>query len=338
MGKGGVGKTTVAASIGSVFAELRPGRPRGGDRRRYRVREARQPRRPPGAGLLLGVGGRPASGDVRRRAQSGGEQLGRLVRPGRRGDASTPPGTRSGDLPGGPPRGSTGISPMSIVDCSSTMDTPVTQEVLRDLDALVVVSSPWVDGAAAAGQTMDWLAARGLTGLLQRTVIVLNDSDGHADTRTRFDSGATVFESGPGGRRGALRRASATGRRHRPSRASVAFPRGVASSRSRPHSPSTSLRAMTATGSVTERCVALSSSWLDQRFDSRTACRRHRLPLLQQQVMSSSETPAAWAVSRIVRLAPRRAAYSRCPTVAPRRTRGPQHDFVVAGCAPHSAP
>jgi MinD-like ATPase involved in chromosome partitioning or flagellar assembly len=32
---------------------------------------------------------------------------------------------------------------------------------------------------------MDWLAARGLTGLLQRTVIVLNDSDGHADKRTR---------------------------------------------------------------------------------------------------------------------------------------------------------
>ena len=32
---------------------------------------------------------------------------------------------------------------------------------------------------------MDWLAARGLTNLLQRTVIVLNDSDGHADKRTR---------------------------------------------------------------------------------------------------------------------------------------------------------
>jgi MinD-like ATPase involved in chromosome partitioning or flagellar assembly len=74
---------------------------------------------------------------------------------------------------------------ISIVDCSSTMDAPVTQEVLRDLDALIVVSSPWVDGAAAAGQTMDWLAARGLTNLLHRTVIVLNDSDGHADKRTR---------------------------------------------------------------------------------------------------------------------------------------------------------
>ena len=76
---------------------------------------------------------------------------------------------------------------ISIVDCSSTMDSPVTQEVLRDLDALIVVSSPWVDGAAAAGQTMDWLAARGLTGLLQRTVIVLNDSDARSDGRVRLN-------------------------------------------------------------------------------------------------------------------------------------------------------
>ena len=74
---------------------------------------------------------------------------------------------------------------ISIIDCGSTMDTPVTQEVLRDLDALIVVTSPWADGAAAAGQTLDWLADRGLTGLLQRTVVVLNDSDGHADRRTR---------------------------------------------------------------------------------------------------------------------------------------------------------
>jgi MinD-like ATPase involved in chromosome partitioning or flagellar assembly len=74
---------------------------------------------------------------------------------------------------------------ISVVDCGSIVDSPVTQEVVRDLDALIVVSSPWVDGASAAGQTMEWLADRGLTGLLHRTVVVLNDSDGHADKRTR---------------------------------------------------------------------------------------------------------------------------------------------------------
>ena len=74
---------------------------------------------------------------------------------------------------------------ISIIDCGSTIDSPITLEVLRDLDALLVVSSPWVDAASAAGQTMEWLANRGYTGLLHRTVVVLNDSDGHADNRTR---------------------------------------------------------------------------------------------------------------------------------------------------------
>jgi hypothetical protein len=32
---------------------------------------------------------------------------------------------------------------------------------------------------------MEWLANRGYTGLQHRTVVVLNDSDGHADKRTR---------------------------------------------------------------------------------------------------------------------------------------------------------
>ncbi len=74
---------------------------------------------------------------------------------------------------------------ISVVDCGSTMDSAVTAEVLRDLDALIVVSNPWVDAASAAGQTMEWLANHGYTGLLHRTVVVLNDSDGHADRRTR---------------------------------------------------------------------------------------------------------------------------------------------------------
>jgi len=90
---------------------------------------------------------------------------------------------------------------ISIIDCGSSMDAPVTQEVLRDLDALIVVSSPWADGASAAAKTMEWLAEHGCAGLLQHTVVVLNDSDGHADKRTRWvlahqflDRGQTVVE------------------------------------------------------------------------------------------------------------------------------------------------
>ncbi|WP_244903242.1 MinD/ParA family ATP-binding protein, partial [Mycobacterium asiaticum] len=74
---------------------------------------------------------------------------------------------------------------ISVIDCGSTMDAAVTQEVLRDLDALIVVSSPWADGAAAAAKTVEWLSDHDLGDLLQRSVVVLNDSDGHADKRTR---------------------------------------------------------------------------------------------------------------------------------------------------------
>ncbi|OBJ13367.1 MinD/ParA family ATP-binding protein [Mycobacterium colombiense] len=74
---------------------------------------------------------------------------------------------------------------ISVVDCGSTMDSPLTGEVLRDLDALIVVSSPWADGASAAARTMEWLADQGLDTLLRHTIVVLNDSDGHADKRTR---------------------------------------------------------------------------------------------------------------------------------------------------------
>jgi MinD-like ATPase involved in chromosome partitioning or flagellar assembly len=45
---------------------------------------------------------------------------------------------------------------ISLIDCGSTMDSPVTQQVLADLDALIVVSSPWLDGASAARHWIGW--------------------------------------------------------------------------------------------------------------------------------------------------------------------------------------
>jgi len=39
--------------------------------------------------------------------------------------------------------------------------------------------------ARRGGPDDDWLADSGFTGLLHRTVVVLNDSDGHADRKTR---------------------------------------------------------------------------------------------------------------------------------------------------------
>jgi MinD-like ATPase involved in chromosome partitioning or flagellar assembly len=184
MGKGGVGKTTVSASIGSVFAELRQDDrvvAIDADTAFGKLGSRVDPRTQGSYWELAADQHLETFADIRNRV--GNNAAGLFVLAGE----GTPARRRVLD-PAIYREAASRLDryfTISIVDCSSTMDTPVTQEVLRDLDALVVVSSPWVDGAAAAGQTLDWLAARGLTGLLQRTVVVLNDSDGHADKRTR---------------------------------------------------------------------------------------------------------------------------------------------------------
>jgi MinD-like ATPase involved in chromosome partitioning or flagellar assembly len=184
LGKGGAGKTSVAASIGSLFAELRPqdhivaiDADTAFGRLGYRVD-------PRSASSFWGL-----TSD--KNLRSFADVVGRLGR--------NPAGLHvlGGEPASGPRRV---LDPaiyreaarrldrhftISVIDCGSTMDSPVTQEVLRDLDALVVVSSPWADGASAAARTMEWLSERRLTSLLHHTIVVLNDSDGHADKRTR---------------------------------------------------------------------------------------------------------------------------------------------------------
>jgi MinD-like ATPase involved in chromosome partitioning or flagellar assembly len=184
MGKGGVGKTTVSACVGSVFAELRYDDrvvAIDADTAFGKLGSRVDPKAPGSYWELASDQHLESFADVR--ARVGNNAAGLFVLAGE----ATP--ARRRVLDAAIYREATSrldrYFTISIIDCSSTMDSPVTQELLRDLDALIVVSSPWMDGAAAAGQTMDWLAARGLTGLLQRTVIVLNDSDGHANKRSR---------------------------------------------------------------------------------------------------------------------------------------------------------
>jgi MinD-like ATPase involved in chromosome partitioning or flagellar assembly len=184
MGKGGVGKTTVSACIGSVFAELRYDDrvvAIDADTAFGKLGSRVDPKAQGSYWELASDQHLESFADVR--ARVGNNAAGLFVLAGE----ATP--ARRRVLDAAIYREATSrldrYFTISIIDCSSTMDSPVTQEVLRDLDALLVVSSPWIDGAAAAGQTMDWLAARGLNNLLHRTVIVLNDSDGHADKRTR---------------------------------------------------------------------------------------------------------------------------------------------------------
>ena len=183
-GKGGVGKTTVAVSVGSIFAELRQDDrvvAIDADTAFGKLGSRIDPNAAGSYWELAADEHLDTFADVRSRV--GNNPAGLFVLAG---ESST---ARRRVLDPAIYREATARLDrhftISIVDCGSTMDSAIAQEVLRDLDALIVVSSPWVDGASAAGQTMEWLANRGYTGLLHRTVVVLNDSDGHADKRTR---------------------------------------------------------------------------------------------------------------------------------------------------------
>lgn len=184
MGKGGVGKTTVSACIGSVLAELRQDDrvvAVDADTAFGKLGSRVDPKAQGSYWELASDQHLETFADIR--SLVGNNAAGLFVLAGE----ATPARRRVLD-PAIYREATTRLDrhfTISVVDCSSTMDAPVTQEALRDLDALVVVSSPWVDGAAAAGQTLDWLAARGLNALLHRTIVVVNDSDGHADKRTR---------------------------------------------------------------------------------------------------------------------------------------------------------
>jgi MinD-like ATPase involved in chromosome partitioning or flagellar assembly len=184
LGKGGVGKSTIAASVGSVFAELR------NDDRVVAIDADTA------FGKLASRIDPSASGsywelasdrhlfsfaDIRSRV--GANKAGLFVLAGEAATAHRrvldPEIYRDA---------TTQLDKhftLSIIDCGSTLDSPVTQEVLAGIDALIVVSSPWYDGASAAAQALDWLANHGFTGLLRRTVVVVNDSDGHSARRDR---------------------------------------------------------------------------------------------------------------------------------------------------------
>jgi MinD-like ATPase involved in chromosome partitioning or flagellar assembly len=65
---------------------------------------------------------------------------------------------------------------LSLIDCGCDIDHPVMQGVLSSASALVIVSTMQAEHARAAGQTIQWLAARNGEDLLRRTVVVLNDA------------------------------------------------------------------------------------------------------------------------------------------------------------------
>lgn len=186
VGKGGVGKTSIAAGVGSIFAELRRA-----DRvvaidadTAFGHLSARIDPHAVGSYWDLAAGRHLDSfADIR--TSLGCNAAGLFVLAGEAADA----GRRRRVLDPFIYR-EAAIQldrhfTLVIVDCGSSLDSAVTREALRDLDALIVVGAPRVDGASLAVQKLEWLAGNGMERLLERTIIVLNHSDGHADRDTR---------------------------------------------------------------------------------------------------------------------------------------------------------
>ncbi|MGV0627166.1 MinD/ParA family protein [Mycolicibacter minnesotensis] len=195
LGKGGVGKTTVAASVGSVFAALRRADhvvAVDADTAFGRLGSRIDPRATSSYWDLATDQDMQSFADITSRVGANAAGLYVLVGEPAAGRRRVLDAALYREAALRLDRHFT----ISIIDCGSTMDSLVTQEALRDLDALIVVSSPWADGAAAAAKTMEWLADRGQGGLLQRTVVVLNDSDGHSDRRTRSALTAQFLQHG----------------------------------------------------------------------------------------------------------------------------------------------
>lgn len=65
---------------------------------------------------------------------------------------------------------------LSLVDCGAEIDHQVIPEVLSASDALMIVGSMNLEGGLAVEKTLDWLASRNGHELLKRSVVVLNDA------------------------------------------------------------------------------------------------------------------------------------------------------------------
>jgi len=69
-----------------------------------------------------------------------------------------------------------------LTDCGTGLTHGAMRGVLDTADALVLVSSPALDGAQSADATLNWLDAQGYGHLVERTVVVISSARPGANT------------------------------------------------------------------------------------------------------------------------------------------------------------
>jgi MinD-like ATPase involved in chromosome partitioning or flagellar assembly len=171
--KGGVGKTTIAATLGATFAEIRGDRvvavdanpDRGTLSQKVPLETAATVRE-----LLHDAGSIERYSDVRRytsKGPSGLEVLASGTDPAVSEAFSAADYDRTLDV-------LERFYGLVLTDCGTGLLHSAMSSVLDKADVLIVVSSGSIDGARSASATLDWLDAHGHEDLVRDSIAVIN--------------------------------------------------------------------------------------------------------------------------------------------------------------------
>jgi MinD-like ATPase involved in chromosome partitioning or flagellar assembly len=171
--KGGVGKTTIAATLGSTFASIRGDRVVAVDANPDRGTLSQKiPLETPATvrQLLHDAGTIERYSDVRRytsKGPSGLEVLASESDPAISESFSADDYTRTLDI-------LERFYGLVLTDCGPGLLHSVMSSVLDKADLLIVVSSGSIDGARSASATLDWLDAHGHEEKVRNSIAVIN--------------------------------------------------------------------------------------------------------------------------------------------------------------------
>ncbi|MGE2832835.1 MinD/ParA family ATP-binding protein [Mycobacterium sp. SMC-4] len=171
--KGGVGKTTITATLGATFASIRGDRVIAVDANPDRgTLSQKVPVETPATirHLLRDAEGITAYSDVRQYTSQGDSRLEVLAS---ESDPSVSEAFSAQDY-------SRAVELLEryysvvLTDCGTGMVHSVMSGVLERADVLLVISSGSVDGARSASATLDWLDAHGHEDLVRNSIAVIN--------------------------------------------------------------------------------------------------------------------------------------------------------------------
>jgi MinD-like ATPase involved in chromosome partitioning or flagellar assembly len=171
--KGGVGKTTITATLGGTFASIRGDRVVAVDANPDRgTLSQKVPLETPATvrDLLRDAAGIAAYSDVRSYTSQGASRLEVLAS---ESDPAVSQAFSSNDYT----RTLTVLErfySLVLTDCGTGLMHSAMSAVLNKADVLIVISSGSVDGARSASATLDWLDAHGHQEMVRNSIAVIN--------------------------------------------------------------------------------------------------------------------------------------------------------------------